>query len=178
MKTNIILIGMPGAGKSTVGVVLAKTLGKAFVDTDLLIQQAERRLLQQVIHEDGVAAFLDAEEQVVTQLIAVNAVIATGGSVVYSPVAMEHLGKQGVVVYLQLPLVEIENRITNMASRGIAIGEGQQLSDLYRERTLLYDNYADLTVDCSNLTLEAVISAIVEKVKKVAYKRRRSLGDL
>jgi shikimate kinase len=165
MKPNIVLIGMPGAGKSTVGVVLAKTLGKAFVDTDLLIQQAERRLLQQIIQTDGVAAFLAAEERVVLQMAVTNAVIATGGSVVYSRAIMAYLKQIGMVIYLQLPFTEIERRITNMTSRGIAIGAGQQLSDLYRERTPLYERYADLTVDCSGLPLEAVITAIVTKIK-------------
>jgi shikimate kinase len=163
MKTNIVLIGMPGAGKSTVGVVLAKTLGKLFVDTDLLIQQSERRLLQQIICEDGVKAFLAAEERIILQMMVTNTVIATGGSVVYSPAAMRRLQNQGIIVYLQLPLAEIERRITDMASRGIALGAGQQLSDLYRERVPLYESYADLTVDCSGLSLEAIITAIVAK---------------
>jgi shikimate kinase len=164
MDTNIILIGMPGAGKSTVGVVLAKTLGKKFIDTDLLIQQTEHRLLQQIIQADGIASFLAVEEQVVLRLTAANAVIATGGSVVYSPVAMARLKRSGTVVYLQLRLDELETRITNMSSRGIAIGPGQQLSDLYRERMPLYESYADLTVACSGLTLEAAVTAIVVRL--------------
>jgi shikimate kinase len=165
MKTNLVLIGMPGAGKSTVGVVLAKTLGKMFIDTDLLIQQTMRRLLPQIIREDGVAAFLAGEERTVLQLTANNTVIATGGSVVYSPKAMAHLQRLGMVIYLQLPLADIESRITNMASRGIAIGPGQQLNDLYRERVPLYEKYADMIVDCNGLTLEAVLTAIMAEVK-------------
>jgi shikimate kinase len=163
---NIILIGMPGAGKSTVGVVLAKTLGKNFIDTDLLIQQAEQRLLPQIIREDGVAAFLAVEERVVLQITAIRAVIATGGSVVYSPAAMGYLKKLGTVVYLQLPLTEIESRITDMAGRGIVIDAGRRLSDLYRERTPLYEKYADLTVDCSGLALETVVATLVNRLKK------------
>ncbi|HYH03607.1 MAG TPA: shikimate kinase [Bacillota bacterium] len=166
MKTNLILIGMPGAGKSTIGVVLAKTLGKVYVDTDLLIQQAQQRLLQQIIQEDGVEALLAAEEQVVLQLQAQHAVVATGGSMVYSPMAMAHLKTLGLVIYLQLPLTELERRITNMASRGIAMGPGQQLSDLYRERVPLYEKYADLTVDCSGLSLEAAVTRITDWVTK------------
>jgi shikimate kinase len=168
MKSNIVLIGMPGAGKSTVGVVLAKTLGKNFIDTDLLIQQAEQRLLPQIIREDGVVAFLAVEERVVLQITVTRAVIATGGSVVYSPAAMGHLKKLGTVVYLQLPLTEIESRITDMAGRGIAIDAGRRLSDLYRERTPLYEKYADLTVDCNGLALETVITALVDQSKKGA----------
>jgi shikimate kinase len=165
MKTNLVLIGMPGAGKSTIGVVLAKTLGKIFIDTDLLIQQAARRLLQQIIREDGVAAFLAGEERTVLQLTADNAVIATGGSVVYSPTAMAHLQRLGIMIYLQLPFVAIESRITNMASRGIAIGPGQQLSDLYRERVPLYEKYADIVLNCNGLTLEEVLTTIIAEIK-------------
>jgi shikimate kinase len=168
MKTDIILIGMPGAGKSTVGVVLAKTLAKKFIDTDLLIQQAEGRLLQQIIYADGVAAFLAVEERVLLRLDAMNAVIATGGSGVYSPAAMAHLKRLGTIVYLQLSLAEIESRITNMASRGIAIGPGQRLSDLYQERTPLYEKYADLTIACSGLTLEAVSTAIAVELQRIS----------
>ena len=165
MENNLILIGMPGAGKSTIGVVLAKTLGKVFVDTDLLIQQSQQRLLQEIIREDGVAALLAVEEEIISQLQAENAVIATGGSVVYSSAAMERLKDLGLIVYLQLPLAELEPRITNMASRGIVMRPGQQLRDLYRERRPLYEKYADLTVDCSGLSLEAAVTAIINRVK-------------
>src|SRR5512138_2833509 len=117
---NIILIGMPGAGKSTVGVLLAKTLGMAFIDTDLLIQAQAGRLLQTIIDQDGVAAFLKIEEAVVLDLNPENTVIATGGSVIYSQDAIFHLKQRGRLIYLQLTYEEIEARIQNMASRGIA----------------------------------------------------------
>lgn len=165
MENNLILIGMPGAGKSTVGVVLAKTLGKVFIDTDLLIQQSQQRLLQEIIREDGVTKLLAVEEQVILQLQAENTVIATGGSVVYSSAAMARLKDLGLVVYLQLPLAELETRITNMASRGIVMRPDQQLSDLYRERRPLYEKYADLTVDCTGLSLEAAATVIINGIK-------------
>ncbi len=161
---NIVLIGMPGAGKSTLGVLLAKTLGKSFLDTDLLIQEKEGRLLQAIIDQDGVAKFLQIEARVLRQVEIVNAVIATGGSVVYDQNAMKHLGQNGIIVYLQLPYAEIECRISNMASRGIALGAGQRLIDLYNERTPLYERYADLVVDCSAKTLEAAVQSIVTTV--------------
>ncbi|HEY8463066.1 MAG TPA: shikimate kinase [Bacillota bacterium] len=166
MKTNLILIGMPGAGKSTVGVVLAKAVGKLFIDTDLLIQQSQQRLLSQIIQEDGVAAFLALEERVVLQIRTTEAVIATGGSVVYSPQAMEWLKTSGWVIYLQLPYAEIERRVTDMIGRGIVRGAGQQLSDLYRERIPLYEKYADITIDCNGLSLETVVAAIIDEVNQ------------
>ncbi len=161
---NIVLIGMPGAGKSTLGVLLAKTLGKSFLDTDLLIQEKEGRLLQAIIDRDGVAKFLQIEARVLRQVEAVNTVIATGGSAVYDRSAMEHLGHNGRIVYLQLPYPEIERRINNMASRGIALGAGQRLIDLYNERTPLYEHYADLVVDCSAKAVETAVQSIVTTI--------------
>jgi shikimate kinase len=157
---NIILIGMPGAGKSTAGVILAKTLGMAFIDTDLLIQAKEGRLLQTIIDQDGVAAFLKIEEAVILGLTPANTIVATGGSVIYSHDAIFHLKKRGRLIYLQLGYEEIEGRIKNMASRGIAIGGGQKLSDLYRERAPLYERAADMVVNCSSLTVEAVVGKL------------------
>lgn len=165
MKQNLVLIGMPGAGKSTVGVLLAKTMGKDFVDTDLLIQNSRGCLLPELIRAEGVAGFLAAEEQVILGLRSENAVLATGGSVVYSALAMAHLKSLGPVVYLKLPLSVIEKRIDNMASRGIAMAAGQSLNDLYRERTPLYENYADVVVDSSVLSLEETVSAIARAVQ-------------
>lgn len=158
---NMVLIGMPGAGKSTIGVLLAKALGMSFVDTDLLIQEREGRLLQSIIDQDGVAAFLQIEANVVLGLNRENSVIATGGSVIYSEPAVTHLKVNGRLVYLQLTLAEIEQRIQNMASRGIALGKGQQLSDLFAERVVLYEKHADRIVDCSGLSIEESVQKIV-----------------
>jgi shikimate kinase len=163
---NLVLIGMPGAGKSTVGVILAKISGKSFIDTDLFIQQAENRLLQQIIDEDGIASFLAAEARAILNLQVDQAVIATGGSVVYSQAAMERLRKDGVIIYLQLPFGEVEKRIVNMASRGIAIDKDQPLLELYRERTPLYEKYADIRVDVADCSVETAVNRTAAAVAK------------
>ena len=161
---NIVLIGMPGAGKSTVGVLAAKTLGMAFVDTDLLIQEQEGRLLQEIIDQDGVAAFLKIEERVILQVNVANCVIAPGGSVIYSRAAIQHLKAKGTLIYLKLRYDEIEQRIKNLASRGIAIGKDQKLGDVFQERVILYEKYADSVVDCSAITIEDVVQKVTNLV--------------
>lgn len=163
-SANIVLIGMPGAGKSTLGVLLAKTLGMSFVDTDLLIQQQEGRLLQQIINEKGVTGFLDVEEKVILEMKSKKTVIATGGSVIYREPAITHLKKAGCLIYLRLGFEQLQQRITNMGSRGIAMKEGQKLADIYRERTPLYDKYADLTIDISFQTVEEALQTILTKI--------------
>ncbi len=161
---NIILIGMPGAGKSTIGVLLAKALGKAFVDTDLLIQAKEGRLLQEIINEQGINRFLEIEAGVILGLEADNTIIATGGSAIYSDKAIAHLKENGVVVYLKLTYEAIEQRINNMASRGIVIGQGQSLFDLYRERVPKYERQSDLVLDCSGQSIEESVQSAKEKL--------------
>jgi shikimate kinase len=163
---NIVLIGMPGAGKSTIGIVLAKTLKKPFLDTDLLIQQREDELLQDIINKKGIAAFLKIEEEVVAGLNVKNHVIATGGSVVYSPLAMGALKEAGTLVYLPLAFEEIQKRIRNITTRGIAMNQGQSLKNLYHERLPLYEKYADIIVDCAGLRDEQVIAEIKNKLEK------------
>jgi shikimate kinase len=166
---NIILIGMPGAGKSTIGVLLAKALGKAFIDTDLLIQAQEGRLLQEIIDEQGINRFLEIEAKVLMGLKAKNSVIATGGSAIYSDQAMTHLKHTGIIVYLKLTYEEIEQRIKNMASRGIAIAKGKTLFDLYRERTPKYEGQADLTLDCSGRSIEESVRLAKEELERVGF---------
>lgn len=165
-KQNIVLIGMPGAGKSTVGVVLAKALGMAFVDTDLIIQKQAGCLLQELIDRDGVAKFLGVEERVIRGLQVENCVIATGGSVIYSEAAVQHLKENGLLLYLKLRYDEIEQRINNMSSRGIAIGKGRKLIDLFNERVGLYEKYADIIIGCSGSTIEKVVYKAVDSIKK------------
>jgi shikimate kinase len=162
---NIILIGMPGAGKSTIGVLLAKTLGKEFIDTDLLIQAQEKKLLQKLIDEYGIERFLGIEAAVILGLQINNAVIATGGSAIYSEQAVNHLKQNGIAVYLKLTYEEIERRIKNMASRGVVIGEGQSLVDLYRERVPKYESHADVVFDCSGKSIEDLVRIITEKLR-------------
>jgi len=130
----LVLIGMPGAGKSTVGVLLAKTLKRPFIDTDLLIQQRENRFLREIIAQEGMEALLDIEARVIDELTLQGQVIATGGSVIYREAAMAHLHANGVIVYLSLPYAVIERRIRNITNRGIAIKPGQSLRNLYDER--------------------------------------------
>jgi shikimate kinase len=162
-KSNIVLIGMPGAGKSTVGIVLAKTLGMHFVDTDILIQEREGRFLQDIINIDGLERFMHIEEQAVLSLQAKDSVIATGGSVIYSERAVTHLKADGVFVYLKHRLGKIEQRVNNIQTRGLAMKSGQTLASLYRERTPLYEKYADITIDCSRKHMEKIILEIKEK---------------
>ncbi len=160
--SNIILIGMPGAGKSTIGVVLAKTLGYEFIDTDLVIQQVEGHLLQEIINSDGMAAFLDIEATAVKTVTCTDSVIATGGSVVYRDQGMAHLKGLGQVVFLDVAYDEIERRINNITTRGIAIREGATLKDIYNERKDLYQQYQDITIRCDGKTVEEVIAEIIE----------------
>lgn len=157
---NLILIGMPGAGKSTIGVVLAKVMQMDFCDTDLLIQRQTGRALQEILDGDGVDRFLQIENEVVCSLNCENCVIATGGSVVLSPEAMEHLKRLGRVVYLKADFPSIQGRIHNLNTRGVAFTEGQTLQDIYNQRVPLYEAYQDITVDCANFDCGAVIAEI------------------
>lgn len=159
---NIILIGMPGAGKSTLGVLLAKSLARPFCDTDLIIQTRAGRTLQDIIEHDGLSAFMEIENQVGLGVGDENAVIATGGSMVYHEEAMAHLKETGKVVYLSLPLEEIVRRVQNIATRGIAAPKGQSLSDIMKERRPLYERYADITLDCTSLDTEKAIEKLVK----------------
>ena len=157
---NIILIGMPGAGKSTAGVILAKTLGRTFTDTDIAIQERAGRLLQEIIDTEGPEAFLKIEEETILSLRCHNAVIATGGSVVFSGKAMAHLKQDGVVVYLKISFEEMEKRIRNITARGIVLFSGESLRDMYDERIPLYEKYADITVECSYGNFEEIIGKV------------------
>lgn len=148
MKDNITLIGMPGSGKSTAGVLLAKLLGYQFVDVDLMIQEREGKLLQELLDARGTQAFLDTEAETVCSLACTRSVIAPGGSAVCREAAAEHLRSLGPVVYLRVPLAELERRISNLSTRGIALEPGQTLGDVLAFRAPLYERYADLTVDC------------------------------
>jgi shikimate kinase len=161
---NIVLIGMPGVGKSTLGVVLAKELGFEFVDADLLIQKREKRLLKEIIAEDGVDGFLKVEEEVNADIEAERTVIATGGSVVYSAKAMEHLKSIGKVVYLKLNFDDLNNRLGNLKGRGVVLKDGQTLKSLYEERTPLYEKYADITVSEDGLNLEETLSMVLQRL--------------
>ncbi len=164
---NIILIGMPGVGKSTVGVILAKEAGLSFTDTDLVIQNNTGKLLKDIIAEAGVDGFLKVEEESILALDVNDSVIATGGSVVYSAPAMEKLKKSGIVVYLKLPLDELKTRLDSLTNRGVVLRTGQNLEDLFIERTVLYEKYADITVLETAQTAEETMNEILDRIKRL-----------
>ncbi len=159
---NIILIGMPGCGKSTIGVILAKTLLADFVDTDLLIQNKYKKSLSQIIDEEGLEEFKTKEDMVLAELSAKDAVIATGGSAVYCEKGMENLKRNGKVIYLKLNPETIKKRINNITTRGIAMEKGTTIDELYREREALYNTYADIIIDCEGLTVEETVLRIID----------------
>ncbi len=164
LKKNVVLIGMPGAGKSTVGVVLAKNLGYSFIDSDLLIQEYAGKLLHNIIEEKGLDGFEKIENKVNASISTFSSVIATGGSVIYGKEAMAHLKEIGTVVYLSLPYEEIEHRLGDLSERGVAIKEGQTLKSLYDERVPLYEDYADVIVECEGLQIREIVHQIKARV--------------
>lgn len=163
---NITLIGMPGVGKSTLGVVLAKVLGFQFLDSDLLIQKKEKRRLHRIIAEEGIDRFKEIENSVNASIDVTDTVIATGGSVVYGQEAMEHLKSVGKVVYLKLSYKELKKRLGNLKGRGVVLKEGQTLMDLYEERIPLYEKYADIVVDEENKSLESALQAVLDALNQ------------
>lgn len=165
-KENIVLIGMPGVGKSTIGVVLAKVLGYEFIDADLLIQKAEGKLLREIIEEKGTDGFIEVENRVNSQIRTIHSVIATGGSVVYGKEAMEHLGSIGTIVYLKQNLKPLERRLRNIKGRGVVLKPGQTLAGLYKERVVLYEKYADIIVDEYKLNVEQTLDAVLQALKE------------
>lgn len=159
-KKNIVLVGMPGAGKSTVGVVLAKKLGYKFTDSDLVIQERTGKLLPQLIKEHGIEGFWQIENDVNASLDLEHYVIATGGSAIYGQEAMEHFRETGTVIYLKLSYEEIAERLGDLTERGVTLHEGQSLMDLYEERVPLYEKYAHHVVECDGLMLKDVVAKI------------------
>ena len=157
-KENIVLIGMPGVGKSTIGVVLAKVLGYEFIDADLLIQKAEGKLLREIIEEKGTDGFIKVENRVNSQIRTTHSVIATGGSVVY--------GSIGTIVYLKQNLKPLERRLRNIKGRGVVLKPGQTLAGLYKERVVLYEKYADIIVDEYKLNVEQTLDAVLQALKE------------
>ena len=158
---NIILTGMPGAGKSAVGVILAKTLGMNFIDTNIVLQENSGRMLQEIINTDGIDAFLKAEESIIVSLKCANTIIATGGSVVFSEKSMKYLKKEGINFYLSISYEELVRRIKNITTRGIVLAADQSLLDLYNQRLPLYEKYADRTIDCSDRDVEKIVENIL-----------------
>lgn len=165
MKKNLIFIGMPAVGKSTVGVVVAKRLGMKFVDTDLLIQEQEDRLLREIIADVGEEGFLKIENQVNRDLDVKNAVISPGGSVIYCGEAMRHFKEIGTVVYLKASYQTIKRRIRSPKKRGVVLKEGQTFRDLYNERTKLFEMYADITISEDGCRIEQTIENVLNAVE-------------
>ena len=172
MKDNIVLIGMPGVGKSTVGVILAKMIGYQFTDADLLIQKQEGKLLHEIIAEKGTDGFIEIEERVNASIEASHTIIATGGSVVYGKKAMEHLSHIGTVVYLKVPYDILEKRLEDIKGRGVVLKEGQTLRTLYDERTPLYEKYADIEISEDGLNVEQTVDQVVEKLNLMNNKQK------
>lgn len=166
MKNNVILIGMPGVGKSTIGVVLAKNLGYSFVDSDLVIQEQEGMLLHEIIEQRGLDEFDQIENRVNASLSFHHTVIATGGSAVYGREAMEHLCKIGMVIYLSLSYEELSYRLGDLNERGVVIRPGQTLQDLFNERRPLYEKYADMIVYCHGKQIREIVHEIASVVRK------------
>ncbi len=162
---NIVLIGMPGAGKSTIGIILAKVLGYNFLDSDLLIQEQEKCLLRDIIEKHGLDGFIAVENQVNRDIRTTNTVIATGGSIIYGTEAINHLRDIGIVVYIKLSLETIDNRLGNIKQRGVVFKEGQTLKSLYEERCPLYEKYAHIIIDGEGLNTEELMEKIAEEVR-------------
>lgn len=160
---------MPGSGKSTLGVLLAKALGYSFVDTDLIISRKAEKTLQNILNTDGLDSFLELEQQVGSELECDKTVIATGGSMVLSDAAMQHLKKNGVVVYINVPFAEINRRVKNIRTRGIAFHKNETLESVYKNRKPLYEKYADVTVDVlgKNQAIETTVDELAEKLKNI-----------
>lgn len=163
--SNLILIGMPGSGKSTVGVILAKKTSRDFVDTDVLIQTSQQRKLQDIVDTDGHAVLRKIEEEVLLALSIQNHVIATGGSAVYSDQAMTHLKSDGILIFLDVDLATLESRIHDFSTRGIAKRPDQSLAELFDERSAIYTKHADITIKCDAMTQEQACERIIKEVK-------------
>lgn len=171
---NVILIGMPGSGKSTVGVVLAKRLGYHFLDSDLVIQERTGKLLHQLIEEHGEEGFLKLENDINASIQVQDTVIATGGSAVYGEEAMQHLGQLGVIVYLKLSYEELESRLGDLHERGVVLKPGYTLADLYAERIPLYERYADLTVEGNGKDIRQVVEEIAAAMEGARRRRTKA----
>ena len=166
LRSNIVLVGMPGSGKSTVGVILAKLMAYEFLDTDLLIQSSQQRSLQDIVDKEGHLRLRQFEEDILLSIDVHNHVISTGGSAVYSESAMAHLASIGTIVFLEIDLESLENRVKNVATRGLAKRPDQSLEDLFIERQALYCQVANITVNCSTMTQEGVCSRIIKEINR------------
>lgn len=176
-EQNITLIGMPSAGKSTVGVLLAKRLGYSFLDVDLVIQEKTGKLLKEIIREQGLDGFMEVENRINAEIEATHTIIAPGGSVIYGKQAMEHLKAFGLVVYLKISYEELCRRVGDVVDRGVVLKEGMTLRDLYQERCAYFEAYADITIDEEGKTLGRVVDELRNEMEKRGYTRLRTEMD-
>ena len=165
-KDNIVLIGMPASGKSTVGVILAKILGYNFVDSDIVIQEKEGRKLSEIIETEGIDGFIDIENKINAGIEVQKTVVATGGSVVYGSEAMQHFKNIGTIVYMKVDMEVLTERLNDVKQRGVVMREGQSLVSLYNERSKLYEKYADIIIDEKHNTMEEVLADVLAKLHK------------
>ena len=166
MGKNIVLIGMPGVGKSTSGVILAKVMNYDFLDSDLVIQQQTKKLLKEIIREEGIDGFNAVENQINAGIDVENTVIATGGSVIVGADARAHFHETGIVVYLRISYDQLDKRLGDLDERGVVHKEGQTLRDIYDERTRLYEKYADITVDLDGKDVAGTVDAVVAQLEQ------------
>jgi shikimate kinase len=173
---NIVLIGMPASGKSTIGVLLAKAIGFDFIDIDILIQTKEKKTLPEIIADKGMDGFLKTEEKYLVQASYSGFVIAPGGSSVYSSKGMQHLSKESIIIYLQLSLKYLEERLLSLDARGVVRTPGQGIKELFKERQLLYEKHADITIECDSLTPDQIVSELIKELSKSnkAINRKRN----
>lgn len=164
VNNNIVLIGMPASGKSTIGVILAKAIGFDFVDLDILIQTGENKTLAEIISDKGIKGFLKIEEDYLVKANFNKFVIAPGGSAVYSDKGIKHLSKQSIIVYLQLSLKYLEERLLSLDERGVVRKAGQSIAVLFNERKILYEQYADITINCDSLTPDQIVSQLIKEL--------------
>jgi shikimate kinase len=172
--SNLVLIGMPGSGKSTVGVILAKKTSRDFVDTDVLIQTSQKRTLQGIVDTDGYAVLRKIEEEALLGLFMQNHVIATGGSAAYSDQAMTHLKSDGILIFLDVDLATLESRVRDFSTRGIARRPDQSFAELFDERFALYTKHADITIKCDGMTQEQVCERLIEEVTVSKASKKRN----
>ncbi len=164
-KTNIVFVGMPASGKSTVGVIIAKVMGMNFIDSDIVIQQRENAKLNELIEAHGIDDFMKREEQALMSIDVTNTVIATGGSAIYSDVGMKHLSTNATIVYLKVSLGNLKTRLTNLKERGVVIRPGESIEQMYATRSSLYEKYADVTVEEEGTSIEDTVRLVMEQLR-------------
>ena len=162
-KCNVVMVGMPGAGKSTIGVLLAKETSLDFIDVDVHMQGQEGRRLQDIIDTEGISFFKKMEDRYLSEMDVENMVVSTGGSAIYSKAGMTNLKKKGVVIFLKISIAELEARLGDFSTRGVVMREGQTFEDLFRERNALYSAEADLIIDCDGKGMEELVNEIVQR---------------